>query len=76
MKPDILKKHADEILDTALHSVDPYHLIKEQIRGEEEALLLFREGLEILYLQLKAVGEQRVPLPGDDLDVYPIDLVL
>jgi glycerate-2-kinase len=40
MKPDILKKHADEILDTALHSVDPYHLIKEQIRREGNTLTL------------------------------------
>ncbi len=40
MKPEILKKHADEILDTALHSVDPYHLIKEQIRREGDTLIL------------------------------------
>ena len=40
MKPEILKKHADDILDTALHSVDPYHLIKEQIRREGDTLIL------------------------------------
>ena len=40
MKPEILKNHADDILDTALHSVDPYHLIKEQIRREGDTLIL------------------------------------
>jgi len=40
MKPEILRKHADDILDTALHSVDPYHLIKEQIRREGDTLIL------------------------------------
>jgi glycerate 2-kinase len=40
MGSDVLKKHADEILNSALHSVDPYHLIKEQIRKENQVLHL------------------------------------
>ncbi len=40
MQSDTLNNHADIILQSALHSVDPYYLIKEQIRRKGNVLHL------------------------------------
>jgi len=49
-----LKSHADAILDAALHSVDPYHLINEQI-SRDENFIKFPEGISLDLQQYERV---------------------